>query len=55
MLSIPIIAEFDGKAIDRAITQFKNLETNGERAHYALQKAALPAAAALTAVTGALG
>ena len=36
-------------------TQFKNLETNGERAHFALQKAALPAAAALTAVTGALG
>ena len=55
MLSIPIIAEFNGKAIDRAITQFKNLETNGERAHFALQKAALPAAAALTAVTGALG
>ena len=55
MLSIPIIAEFDGKAIDRAITQFKNLETNGERAHFALQKAALPAAAALAAVTGALG
>lgn len=55
MLSIPIIAEFDGKAIDRAITQFRQLETNGERAHFALQKAALPAAAALTAVTGALG
>jgi len=55
MLSIPIIAEFDGKGIDKAIQQFKQLETNGEKAHFALQKAALPAAAALTAVTGALG
>ena len=55
MLSIPIIAEFDGKGIDKAIQQFKQLETNGEKAHFALQKAALPAAAALAAVTGALG
>lgn len=55
MLSIPIISEFDGKGIDKAIQQFKQLETNGEKAHFAISKAAIPAAAALAAVTGALG
>ena len=54
-LAIPIITEFDGKGISKAITEFKNLETNGERAHFAITKAALPAAAALAGVTAALG
>jgi hypothetical protein len=54
-LAIPIITEFDGKGISKAITQFKNLETNGEKAHFAIQKAALPAAAALAGLTAALG
>ena len=53
-LSIPIISEFDGKGIDRAIKEFKSLETAGEKAHFAIGKAAIPAAAAITAVTGAL-
>ena len=54
-LSIPIISEFDGKGIDRAIKEFKQLETVGEKAQFAIKKAAIPAAAALTAVAGALG
>ena len=54
-LSIPIISEFDGKGIDRAIKEFKQLETVGEKAQFAIKKAAVPAAAALTAVAGALG
>jgi len=54
-LSIPIISEFDGKGIDKAIKEFKQLETVGEKAQFAIKKAALPAAAALTAVAGALG
>lgn len=54
-LAIPIITEFDGKGISKAITEFKNLETNGEKAHFAITKAALPAAAALAGVTAALG
>jgi len=54
-LSIPIISEFDGKGIDKAIKEFKQLETVGEKAQFAIRKAALPAAAALTAVAGALG
>jgi len=54
MLSIPIIAEYDGKALDRAIKDFKQLETAGEKAHFLIKKAAIPAAAALGAVTAAL-
>jgi len=54
-LSIPIISEFDGKGIDKAIKEFKQLETVGEKAQFAIKKAAIPAAAALTAVAGALG
>ena len=54
-LSIPIVSEFDGKGIDKAIKEFKQLETVGEKAQFAIKKAAVPAAAALTAVAGALG
>ena len=54
-ISIPIVTEFDGKGISRAVAQFKSLETNGERANFAIQKAALPAAAALAGLTAALG
>ena len=54
-LSIPIISEFDGKGIDKAIKEFQQLETVGEKAQFAIKKAAVPAAAALTAVAGALG
>jgi len=54
MLSIPIIAEYDGKALDRAIKDFNQLETAGEKAHFLIKKAAVPAAAALGAVTAAL-
>jgi hypothetical protein len=54
-LSIPIVSEFDGKGIDRAIREFKQLETVGEKAQFAIRKAAVPAAAAITAVAGALG
>jgi hypothetical protein len=54
-LSIPIVSEFDGKGIDKAIKEFKQLETVGEKAQFAIRKAAVPAAAAITAVAGALG
>jgi phage-related minor tail protein len=50
-LSIPIISEFNGKGIDKAIKEFKQLEGAGKKAQFALKKAALPAIAAL----GALG
>jgi hypothetical protein len=54
-LSIPIISEYDGKGISRAIAEFKNLETAGEKAQFAIKKAALPAAAALAGLAAAAG
>lgn len=54
-IAIPIITEFDGKGIDKAVKEFKNLETNGEKAQFAIKKAAVPAAAALAGLTAALG
>jgi uncharacterized membrane protein YjjP (DUF1212 family) len=52
---IPIVSEFDGKGISKAIKQFQQLETNGEKAQFAIKKAAIPAAAALTGLAVALG
>ena len=46
-ISIPVISDFDSKGIDKAIREFKKLETAGEKAQFAIKKAALPAAAAL--------
>jgi len=46
-ISIPIVTDFDGKGLDRAVREFKKLETAGEKAQFAISKAAVPAAAAL--------
>ena len=54
-INIPIISEFDGKGVSKAIKQFKQLETTGEKAQFAIKKAAIPAAAALTGLAVALG
>jgi hypothetical protein len=54
-VNIPIISEFDGKGIKKAIAQFKQLETTGEKAQFAIKKAAVPAAAALGGLALALG
>jgi hypothetical protein len=54
-VSLPIVTEFDGKGINKAIAEFKQLETAGEKAKFALKKAAVPAAAAFTALAGAVG
>jgi hypothetical protein len=54
-LSIPIVSEFDGKGIDKAIKEFKQLETAGEKAQFAIKKAAIPAAAALAGLAAAAG
>ena len=45
-INIPIISEFDGKGIKKAIAQFKQLETTSEKAQFAIKKAAVPAASA---------
>jgi hypothetical protein len=52
-IRIPIISEFDSKGIARAKKEFAQLKTTGEKAQFALKKAALPAAAALAAVGAA--
>jgi uncharacterized membrane protein YgcG len=54
-LSIPIISEYDGKGISKAIKEFKQLETAGEKAQFAIKKAAIPAAAALAGLAAAAG
>jgi hypothetical protein len=53
-ITIPIITEFDGAGISRAVAQFKQLETNGQKAQFAIKKAAVPAAAGLAALGVAL-
>jgi len=54
-INIPIVSEFDGKGIKKAIAQFKRLETTGQKAQFALKKAALPATAALAGLAAAAG
>lgn len=54
-VNIPIISEFDGKGIKKAIAQFKQLETTSEKAQFAIKKAAVPAAAALGGLALAIG
>jgi prepilin signal peptidase PulO-like enzyme (type II secretory pathway) len=54
-VSIPIVSEFNGKGIKKAVAEFKNLETTGQKAQFALKKAAIPAALALGALAAAAG
>jgi len=51
---IPIVSEFDGKGLSKAIAEFQQLEGAGEKAQFALKKAAIPAAAALAGVAVAV-
>lgn len=52
-ITIPIISEFNSKGIKKAIKEFKQLEGAGAKAQFALRKAAIPAAAALTGIATA--
>lgn len=52
-LSIPIISQFDGKGIKKAIEGFKQLETKGQKAAYVLKKAGQAAAIGFAAVGAA--
>jgi hypothetical protein len=54
-VNIPIVSEFDAKGTQKAIKEFKSLEGASAKAQFAIKKAAVPAAAAITAVAGALG
>jgi len=46
-ISIPIVSEFNAKGIDKAVREFQKLETAGEKAQFAIKKAAVPAGLAL--------
>ena len=54
-LSIPIISEFDGGGVKKAIAQFKDLEGAGAKSAFALKKAMLPAIAVIGGLTAGLG
>jgi len=49
-LSIPIISQFDGKGIKKAIAAFQQLETRGQKAAFVLKKAGQAAALGFAAV-----
>jgi hypothetical protein len=51
-INIPIISDFDAKGVNRAIKEFKQLETAGEKAQFAIKKAAIPAGIAVAALGG---
>jgi hypothetical protein len=53
-INIPIITEFNGKGIDKAKKEFAQLETVGQKAAFAIRKAAIPAGIAIAAI-GAAG
>jgi hypothetical protein len=54
-IRIPIISDFDSKGLDKAVRQFEQLKTTGEKAQFGLQKAAAPAGAALLGLAAAAG
>ena len=54
-ISIPLITEFKDTGIKQALKEFKKLETAGQKAQFAIKKAAVPAAAALGAVVAVIG
>lgn len=49
-ITIPILTDFNGSGIDKAVRQFGQLETTGQKAGFLIRKAALPAAAAIGAL-----
>lgn len=54
-IRIPIITDFQGDGLQKTFEEFKKLETNAERASFAVKKAFLPAAAALSGLAVAGG
>jgi hypothetical protein len=50
MARIPLVSEFKPEGIDKAIKEFQKLETTGQKVGLALEKAFLPAVAAVGAL-----
>jgi hypothetical protein len=49
-INLPIISEWNPKGLNKAINDFKKLETTGQKAAFAIKKAAVPAGIALAAM-----
>ena len=53
-IRIPIITDFQGDGLQKTFEQFKKLETNAEKASFALKKAFVPALAAIGGLSAGL-
>ena len=53
-IRIPIVTDFQGDGLKKTFEEFKKLETNAEKASFALRKAFVPATAALAALGAGL-
>lgn len=53
-IRIPIITDYDGKGLDKAVKEFESLKTSGEKAQFAIKKAAIPAGLAVAGLGAAL-
>jgi len=54
-VSIPIVTEFDGKGLKKAMAEFQQLEGAGAKSAFALKKAMLPAVGVLGGLATGLG
>lgn len=54
-INIPIISSLDSKGFEKAALEFKSLETNSQKAGFVMEKAFLPAVAALAGLTAVAG
>lgn len=54
-IKVPILSEWNPKGVQRAMADFKKLETNTQKAGFAMKKALVPATAALAGLTAAAG
>lgn len=52
-IRIPIITDYDGKGLEKAVKEFESLKTAGEKAQFAIKKAAIPAGIAIAGLTAA--
>jgi hypothetical protein len=54
-INIPIISSLDSKGFEKALLEFKSLETSSQKAGFVMEKAFLPAVAALAGLTAIAG
>lgn len=54
-INVPIVSEFQPDGIDKALKEFKRLETTGQKAAFAMKKAFVPATAAVAGLATAAG